>query len=340
MVTQEPALHELVMYLDTMRRHILSAPNTTHALRFGSLHLDEARAAFARMIRRGEAKLHQLCALLADDVLLGDYMLQSVIIGELPTSRERFTFSTALTREALQSNTDLDLGNRVLRRLRIEDTGTWVTPLLVANVVEYQPRVPNAFDIHKMISRIKAEEEIWNKVVDEIFELDTLVERDKTLRSLSRYVKDIFGIKIVARGTDNLRAVHQHLLNIRWNDAVLEEYGVPYTPGTRALCCVETKDYLDPSEEKRSGWRAIKSVFSWWDKTFEIQVQALSTYHLEQEYLTQESHDGFKARRDQLRNEIAIRIPLFGFYRDLLHWLFVRPDENPPAFGQVTVTID
>ena len=41
--------------------------------------------------------------------------------------------------------------------------------------------------------RIKAEEEIWNKVVDEIFEVDSLVERDKELRHLSRYVKKFPG---------------------------------------------------------------------------------------------------------------------------------------------------
>ena len=50
-----------------------------------------------------------------------------------------------------------------------------------------------------MISRIKAEEEIWNKVCDEIFRIDELLERDKKLRALSRYVKDVFGVKVVVR---------------------------------------------------------------------------------------------------------------------------------------------
>ena len=33
-----------------------------------------------------------------------------------------------------------------------------------------------------MVSRIKAEEQIWNKVVDTIFDLDRLVQLDKQLR--------------------------------------------------------------------------------------------------------------------------------------------------------------
>ena len=35
----------------------------------------------------------------------------------------------------------------------------------------------NEWGVFKCISRIKAEEEIWNKVVDEIFEIDNLVKR-------------------------------------------------------------------------------------------------------------------------------------------------------------------
>ena len=59
----------------------------------------------------------------------------------------------------------------------------------------------NEWGVFKCISRIKAEEEIWNKVVpvlvelkftwnlevvDEIFEIDNIVKREKQLRHLSR----------------------------------------------------------------------------------------------------------------------------------------------------------
>lgn len=46
----------------------------------------------------------------------------------------------------------------------------------------------------------------------------------------------------------------------------------------------------------------------------------------ERDRLTSESHAGFKARRETLRDEIVREVPLFGFYRDLLKWPFVSPD--------------
>ena len=90
---------------------------------------------------------------------------------------------------------------------------------------------------------------------------------------------------------------------------------------------------------KATGWEAIKSVFRWWDSMIEVQVQPLLNYHQEREYLTRESHAGFKERREALRNQIAGTIPLFGFYRDLLRWLFLSPAEPAPTFESVEIVL-
>jgi hypothetical protein len=68
-------------------------------------------------------------------------------------------------------------------------------------------------------------------------------------------------------------------------------------------------------------------------------VQPLANFHREREALTAESHVGFKARREALRNQIADRMPLFGFYRDLLRWLFLSPAEPAPTFDAVDIVI-
>ena len=71
----------------------------------------------------------------------------------------------------------------------------------------------------------------------------------------------------------------------------------------------------------------------------EVQVQPLANYHQERERLTRESHAGFKSRREALRNQIASSIPLFGFYRDLLKWLFLAPHTPAPTFESVTIVV-
>lgn len=336
MVTEEPSLHELVQALDTARARILAAPSAPLTLRFSRERLREVRKAFARMIRSGEARLHRLSDVLCQSLLLTPYGLKSVVVGEIEGTRERFTLSHSLAPPELYAHTDLDLGTRLLQRLRIRDGMAWHRSDLIANYVEYLPLQLSAVGVHKLITRIKAEEEIWNKVVDEIFDIDALVQRDKQLRHLSRYVKDVFGIKLVTKGPKASARLQRQLQALRFDDAVLRAGEIPADETTRSLRFVEVKDYLGADGQKGSGWQAMKSVVSWWGGLFEIQIQPLAVYHREQEHLTRESHTGFKAQRDQLRNQIAAMVPLFGFYRDLLRWLFLhlvppqRPRLTPP----------
>lgn len=346
MVTQEPVINRLVTYLQGASRKMIQDAEGPHVLRFSRRELSQVREAFAGMIRRGEARLHRLCGLIAHSFFQGDYELSSVVIGEVEGSSERFTLSQGLSVDELYSHTDLDLGTRQLNRLRFASGEEWKGASLVANVVEYQPIEPNPLGIQKLISRIKAEEEIWNKVVDEIFDIDSLVSRDKQLRHMSRYVKDLFGLKIVVVDANLARELHGHLTTWQWTPQELAHLEVPDDRNTRRLHFLEVKDYLAEDRSKNSGWRAIKSVVRWWEQTFEFQVQPLGNYFRERERLTRESHAGFKAQRESLRDQIAAAIPLFGFYRSLLRWLFVEPagasggHEPPPQFPSVEIVVE
>lgn len=337
MVSQEPLLNDLVAYLSHLRDDLERDPSKHHEIVFSRAHLRSCRAAFDRMIRRGEESLHRLCELFCNS-LVGKYQLQSVVIGETPTRHERFTLTQLLSREDLYSTIDLDLGNRQLRKLRYLEGDTWGSPSLVANMVEYQPTEPNSRGVHKIISRIKAEEELWNKVVDEIFGLDSLVTKDKQLRHLSYYVKDIFGVKIVVGTPEEVVALHHELESIRWDSRALEAVGEVADEKTTTLNFLETKDYLH-AVDKQSGWEAMKSVVTWGGKVFEIQVQPLGNFWREREHLTKESHAGFKSRREQIRQQVADQIPLFGFYQDLLRWVLQASYAELPAFPGVSVVI-
>jgi hypothetical protein len=339
LLTDEPLVNELVAYLETMRRRISADPRGAHTFSFSRTHLVETRAAFARMIRRGEEKLHRLCELLCASYFDSPYTLQNVVIGEVETTQERFTLVQPLAPADLYSHTDLDLGTRQLRRLRYHDGRRWSRAALVANMVEYQPDTPNAWGIHKLISRIKAEEQIWNKVVDTIFGFDRLVRADKQLRHLGRFVKDVFGVKAIVGDAGEVRALHDALQRLAWSASLLDAHGVPMSAATARMEFIEVKDYMAGWGRKATGWEAIKSVFRWWDTMIEVQVQPLVNFHREREALTAESHEGFKARREALRNQIADRMPLFRFYRDLLRWLFLSPAEPAPTFDSVDIVV-
>ncbi|MCX6129023.1 MAG: hypothetical protein NTX25_08165, partial [Proteobacteria bacterium] len=165
-----------------------------------------------------------------------------------------------------------------LEKLRYQVPTGWEKPGLIANFVEYQPISRNRLSIYKMISRIKAEEEIWSKVVDEIFELDKLVYQDKKLRELSYFIKDIFGIKIVVESNHQVDAILAYLEQVSWTSETLAIHGVACEASAQKLRLIELKNHLGERQQKQSGWQAVKAVYSWWNKTFEIQVQTLDIY--------------------------------------------------------------
>lgn len=338
-VTREPLIHQFVGYLEDNRRRIVAAPDEVHVLEFSRTRVQEIQHAFRRLVRRGEERLHQLSQLLAVALFDAPYDLVSVVVGQDGTRGERFTLSQPIRKSQLYGLTDRDLGQRLLGRVRFERENGWEAARLIANAVEYVPAEPNPLGIHKIMSRIKAEAEIWNKVVDEIFEVDAVVERDKELRHLSRYVKDVFGLKVVVSDVDAIRPVMERLRELRWSPEQLRDHRARDTAACRRLSFLETKDYVHGEHLKDSGWKAVKSVVKWWDRVFEIQVQPLPNYYRERERITRESHAAFKERRERLRDELGQRLPLMALYHQMLHWLFLHPDERPPELEGVKVVL-
>lgn len=337
MVSQAPALNALVLDLRRARGE-LEAGTLGGRLVFSRSALAKARGEFGAMIRRGERDLHALAGLFAEE-LLGSYGLRSSAIGEIDRTRERFTLTVDVSEDELAASTDLDLGTRILARLAIADQRGWLRANLVSNVVEYEPTGPTPLNVYRILTRIKAEEEIWNKVVDELFDLDAIVLRDKQLRHLGRFVKDVFGIKVVVGSEDDAYRLQDKLTALELRTERLLARGLSAGPEHQRLVMVETKDYLRRPSRKQSGWSALKSVVRWADRTFEIQVQPLSNFLHERERLTKESHTGFKATRERVRDEVAQRLPLFGFYRALLRWLFLDPTSEPPRQEGVDVVL-
>jgi hypothetical protein len=377
MITQKREVTNLITYLQQSRMPIELEPTAPHEIHFSRSQIESARAEFEATLREGEQKQHTLCQLLANR-LLGRYYLQSVVVGELPRTRHRFELSQRVQPTTLRSETDLALGNRILSQHRVMSNGQWVVPNLVASFVEYHPTVPSTVGggsgvgsagssmaaadavsqalqlhpqdacIYKMISRIKAEQEIFNKVCDEIFDFDRLVRdlsrEDKKLASLGHYVKDVFGVKLVVGTVEHAREVQAAIESLRFTDDELAGVKVASIGADASrLRFIEVKDHLGAQRKGNSGWECIKSVFEWNGALFEIQIQPLINYCLERERLTKQSHDAFKQKRERARDQVAARVPLFGFYRDILRTLFVEPPSCDglaiPSYKNVKVLV-
>ncbi len=325
-----PVLHDFISYLSEKKHELEANPDTHIKLELKRNFVADVRYEFRQCILDGERHLHTLANLLATLLLDGAFELHSNVIGSLPVEDRPFMIRERITQETLFSVLDIDLGNHLLDNFRYQKDRAWLPLELSANFVEYIPRAQTKNGVNRLTSRVKAEEELWNKVADELFHLDQLVTKDKHLRQYSKYVKDIFGVKIVCDDEATCLKVHQMLQTITIGDPVWESLGLFMTsnghgPSDKLLEFIETKNYLtcSPAEMKKTGWKALKSVAKWHDKLFELQVQPLGNYYLELDHMAGPSHSSFKVLRDKLRDEVSLRIPLYGFYRNLLRMLFL-----------------
>jgi hypothetical protein len=335
MAMHDPVLHQFISYLQSKRQEQEEQPGMHVKIEMSRGLIARVREAFRQNILDGERRLHVLAHLLSSILLEGEFELHSNVIGSLPSDDDHpFLIRERITRDKLFSITDIDLGNKMLDNFRYQKDGNWVPLELAANFVEYLPVGRPSTGVNRLTSRVKAEEELCNKITDEIFSLDQLVIRDKHLRQYSKFIKDIFGIKIVCDDEHTCIDVHQRLQKISSAPALSHPEALPELPSHGEddrdsqflLEFIETKDYLTcpPAQMKKTGWKALKSVARWRDRLFEIQVQPLANYYLELDHMSGPSHRSFKVRRDSLRDELAERIPLYGFYRDLLKMLFME----------------
>ncbi|MBX9671759.1 MAG: hypothetical protein K2X93_29490 [Candidatus Obscuribacterales bacterium] len=339
MATHDPVLHQFIDYLTEKRKEQEAHPNKHIEIEVSSETIAAMRECFKKTILDGEWHLHSLGHLLATILLEGTFELHSNVIGALPGDEARpFLIRERITRETLFSVTDIDLGNHLVDNFRYQQNSQWMPLSLSANFVEYVPLSRPMSGVNRLTSRVKAEEELWNKVADEIFVLDELVSRDKHLRQYSKFIKDIFGIKVICEDERTCFDVHKKLEEMIFSEADVSrmqeicDISMPMRKkeSERLLDFIETKDYLtcEPSKMKKTGWKALKSVARWRDRVFEIQIQPLSNYYLELDHMAGPSHRSFKTQRDTLRDEISRRIPLYGFYRDLLKALFMSKEQS------------
>ena len=350
MAMHDPVLHKFIAYLGEKKAEQEANPEQRVNIELSREFITSVRESFRENILDGERQLHNLSHLLSSVLLEGEFELHSNVIGVLPGDEERpFLIRERIAQETLFSVTDIDLGNQMLDNFRYKLGKSWVPLTLSANFVEYLPLGRPDTGVNRLTSRVKAEEELWNKVTDEIFMIDDLVSRDKHLRRYSKYVKDIFGVKIVCDNEETCMKVHDKLHSLTYGDMHREHLGwiqnltlsANDDMSANLLNFLETKNYLTcaPEEMKKTGWKALKSVAKWNGRLFEIQVQPLSNYYLELDHMSGPSHNSFKLKRDDLRNEVAERIPLYGFYRDLLKMLFLEEDVSFEAHNASVVIL-
>ncbi len=159
--------------------------------------------------------------------------------------------------------------------------------LSIASFVKGVVEGENPFGIHLISTRIKTPSNLAYKVADILFDIDKMFRRDKVLNQYSQVIKDVYGIKMIAKDLTALRKVIQWFRGLPRHELL------------------EVKDYLGP-RKKKSGFEAYKIAIQRNYQIFEVQLQTEAM--LERENLGfRENHLTYKERQMRLRAKLGKR---------------------------------
>jgi len=289
-----------------------------------------ARKQWEAGVLRGERGLYDLATLLAGQ-LLGTPRFE--IVARLvagPDEKEegpsRIVIEEMLSPDDLKKATDHTLAGRIARRYQYRtNSGADFGRLYPrASFLEFRPlEAGDEAYVTKLTTRVKINDQIWNKVCDALFEVDRIMQRDKILNKASKYIKDVFGIKLLTNRVADSYLVEEQLARLRFGNKELSRLGVPLE-SAESLSLLERKDYIapPPSRRKKTGWQAIKNVYRWRDQVFEVQIQTQANYFLEASHLSNTSHRTFEMQRRKVRRQLEERVMYYGDFRRLLKMLF------------------
>lgn len=287
-----------------------------------------ARRGWTRAVLAGEHRLYDFATLLAWR-LLGTRKIQLfarvLCSSRLEPESHRIVIEESISRGDLKRHTDHSLAARIARRYRYRPShrDPYGKLMLRASFLEFRPLEAAPAPATKVLTRVKVDDQIWNKVCDALFDVDNLVARDKILNPLSKYIKDVFGIKVLTNSEEQSYAAAEMLSGLDFTAEDLATLGLPDST-ERAVELIERKNYLElpETQKKRTGWEALKDVYRWNAQIFEVQTQTEANYHLETSDLSDTSHHTFDMRRQALRLKLDEVIPHYQEYRTVLKILF------------------
>jgi hypothetical protein len=260
------------------------------------------QTAFHEALRTGEHTLYRFVRSLAEMYYPGKPVEVEATVLARPVRRPR---EVAFIQRRLRMEEVLGVRDHALAaRILDEITGGKRTLRVAASSLRWFPSggAPPGSAVLEIVSRVKATEDICSKIADEIFRLSEAFRRDKITNRLSRYLKDIYGAKVVCATVPDCYRVSREIQE------------------REDVTSLEVKDYIE--RPKASGFQCLKLVVLHHGVPLEAQI-------LTQEMRTREmmfpetSHRTYKEKRERLRERLG---PEYRRCYEFLRELFEHPD--------------
>jgi hypothetical protein len=295
-ITSSGIVNQLLRDFNTFRMNATNNPETVHTLAVSSSQLRQVRNELALLSLNDEKGLHVLAGLLCHRYLGKDITIEAQVqmknvLGENEDSSS--LLKQVISRCELFSRSDIEIAESISGRS---------AQSLGASVIEYRSSSGKTDGaVHAIRTRIKAWESLSDKIVDRMFDGNTIT--------------DLSGIAIVVDTEDDVRNVYGQLARLRWSDAELKVVGLQPSDTIRRLDIFKTSDKLGL---EHINWRGIKVAGFWGNQCVEIQIKTVDFLRREQASNTPESHSAYRRDREKRRERNARSVPMYDFSRDFI----------------------
>ncbi len=242
-VTGSVVVNQLLRDFNTFRMGATTDPCAVHTFTVSESRLKEVRTELASLSLNEEKGLHKLAGLLCHRYLGDDVTIEAqVYLKNVSTQDDGSSviLKHPLSKCELFSRSDLEIAESISAR---------PAKSLGASVIEYRSSGADTDGaVHAVRTRIKAWDSLSDKVVDRMFEGNTIT--------------DLSGIAIVVDSEEDVRTVYGQLVQLRWSDAEFETVGLQPSDQIRGLDIFKTTDKLGG---EHINWRGIKVAGFWGD---------------------------------------------------------------------------
>ena len=347
MMIQDERINRVLIRLADQLDALKAADESGHAppaLLLSRNEMAYVRESWEKAVLVGEQRLYNLATLLAY-ALTGTHRIQRVarvVAGpkeEYETDDARIVIEEFISRDRLERTTDYGLAESIVKRYRYRplDGDTFGSIYARASFLDFRPlEIGEDASATRVMTRVKANDSMWNKVCDALFDIDNVVARHKILNPKSKYVKDVFGIKILTTHPEQSYQVEELIEAMTFDEMMCADLNMHEQVG--ALELVERKDYL-AKPSKDTGWRALKNVYRWGQHFFEVQIQTEVNYFAEVSDLSSTSHRTFDMQRRHLRWALEKQLPHYREFRHLLRGIF-DPTGDQSLLEELDVNLD
>ena len=291
---------------------------------------DEVDAAHAK----GDRIMAQFSNLLMAELSEGAYEVHSSVIAK--ADGMEFNLACAVQSSDLEAGT-LGLARRQLEEVMVrvgdsEDAaGEFSAPRLTDSAVEFEALAQNELGVHRVLAHARPARDLSRVIADTMFG----VEHPAMNADVPEEEENMYQIRIIVDTAEHASEVHRYLSHIHFSDGALIANSAP--------CCARSRSASLVSHSERvavDGQQVRASVIAWRGVEMSVRVQTLDEHYAERELRTMARRSRQAARRERVTKRLGEKSPVYGFSRDMLHFILTSHSlKTPPSCDKITVTV-